>query len=96
MTLYPEMQKRAQEEISRVIGHNRLPKISDRQMLPYTDALVKEVYRFGQIAPQGVPHRARSDDVFEGYFIPKGSIVIANISWAFIRFIVFGITHDPL
>ena len=94
MTLYPEAQKRAQEEISRVIGHNRLPKTSDRQILPYTDALVKEVYRFGQIGPQGVPHRARSDDVFEEFLIPKGSIVIANIWWTSIRFLAFDVTHD--
>ncbi|EKM56472.1 uncharacterized protein PHACADRAFT_207702 [Phanerochaete carnosa HHB-10118-sp] len=34
----------------------------------------------------GVPHRLTEDDIYEGYLIPKGSIVIANI-WK--------ILHDP-
>ena len=30
-------------------------------------------------APPGVPHVSTEDDVYEGYFIPKGMTVIANI-----------------
>jgi len=37
--------------------------------------------------PVGVPHATSEDDVYEGYFIPKGSIVIAN-AW--------GMLHDPI
>ena len=39
MTLFPDVQKKAQEEMDRVIGPNRLPKMSDRAALPYVDAL---------------------------------------------------------
>lgn len=31
--------------------------------------------------PSGVPHKADEDDVYEGYYIPKGSTVIGNV-WA--------------
>ena len=53
MTLNPEIQKKAQEEIDRVICIDRLPTLADRADLPYTDALVKEVFRWNPVAPQG-------------------------------------------
>ena len=46
MTLFPETQRRAQEEIDNVVDDDRLPVLSDRPRLPYCDALVKEVMRF--------------------------------------------------
>jgi len=45
MTLHPESQKRAQAEIDRVIGDQRLPTLSDRPNLPYVNCIVKEVLR---------------------------------------------------
>lgn len=86
MTLFPDVAKKAQEEIDSVVGSDRLPTYADREFLPYVDALVKEVFRWNSVAPTGVPHRAIQDDVQDGYFIPKGSLVIPNI-WK--------LTHDP-
>lgn len=37
-----------------------------------------ESQRWVPVAPIGVPHRTTEDDVYKGYFIPKGSVVIAN------------------
>lgn len=45
MVKYPEVQKRAQEEIDRVIGSARLASFPDRPSLPYTDSIVAEVMR---------------------------------------------------
>ena len=45
MILYPECQKRAQEEIDRAIGAERLPEFEDMDLLPYTTALIHEVLR---------------------------------------------------
>lgn len=73
------MQRKAQEEIDRVVGTDRLPSYDDRVNLPYVDALVKEVLRWHPIGPMGVPHRADEDDVYDGYLIPKGAILLANI-----------------
>ena len=56
MTLYPEVQKRAQEELDRVIGNDRLPGFEDRENLPYVEALVKEVFRFHPVVPLGENH----------------------------------------
>ena len=45
MTLYPEVVARAQEEIDRVVGRDRLPTVEDRKTMPYLDALMKETLR---------------------------------------------------
>ena len=47
----PNVQKKAQEELDRVIGTDRLPLLSDRGSLPYVEALVKEVLRWHPILP---------------------------------------------
>ena len=54
MTLYPEVLKKAQDELDRVVGRDRLPTIEDRDDLPYVRALVSEVLRWGPVAPQGL------------------------------------------
>ncbi|KAI0064827.1 cytochrome P450 [Artomyces pyxidatus] len=59
----------------------RLPSDEDRSRLPYVEALCKEVLRWRTVVPLGIPHVNTEDDVYKGYFIPKGSIIIAN-AWA--------------
>ncbi|KAL5501294.1 hypothetical protein ACEPAH_8554 [Sanghuangporus vaninii] len=86
MSLFPEVQRKAQEEIDRVIGSDRLPTFEDRENLPYIDAVVKEALRWHPVAPMGVPHMTTEDDIYEGYFIPKGALIMPNI---------WGFTHDP-
>ncbi|KAJ3478426.1 hypothetical protein NLI96_g9763 [Meripilus lineatus] len=75
LMLYPDVQKRAQDELDRVCN-GRLPDFSDRPALPYVDALCAELSRWGVVAPLGVPHVASRDDVYRGYDIPAGSIMI--------------------
>jgi len=53
MTLYPEVQARAQEEIDRVVGHDRLPDFGDRDNLPYVEAILMETLRWHPITPLG-------------------------------------------
>lgn len=45
MILYPEAQRKAQEELDRVVGRDRLPEFSDEESLPYITAMMKEVLR---------------------------------------------------
>jgi len=78
LLLYPEFQKRAQEEIDLVVGDERLPELSDRPSLPFLESLIQESQRWRPTVPLGVPHYSMEDDVYEGMFIPKKSIVIAN------------------
>ena len=45
MVKNPDAQKKAQGEIDRVIGSNRLASFSDRDSLPYTESIINEVLR---------------------------------------------------
>ncbi|KAJ5780653.1 hypothetical protein N7457_005813 [Penicillium paradoxum] len=86
MTLYPEVQHKAQDELDRVLGPCQLPTFADRPRLPYINAIVKEVLRWHPVGPMGFPHASTEDDTWGQYFIPKGSLVMPN-AWA--------MTHDP-
>ena len=79
MTIYPEIQKRAQDEIDSVVGRDRLPALQDREDLPYVSAICTELLRWLPVGPLGVPHRSTQDDDYEGFFIPKDSMFIINI-----------------
>ncbi|KAJ7270424.1 cytochrome P450 [Mycena rebaudengoi] len=82
MTLYPDIQRRAQEAIDKVVDAERLPAFSDN--IPYVDAIVREVLRWRPVTPLGIAHAVTQDDVYNGYHIPSGSVVIAN-SWAILH-----------
>ncbi|KAG0702315.1 cytochrome P450 [Suillus ampliporus] len=84
MTLFPDVQRKAQAEIDAVVGPDRLPSFADREFLPYTEALAKEVLRWNIVAPTSFPHRVTEDDIHDGYHIPKGSLIIANI-WSMLN-----------
>ena len=53
MTLYPDVQRKAQAEIDQIVGNSRLPNFSDEATLPYVQAIVKEVLRWHPVAPLG-------------------------------------------
>jgi cytochrome P450 len=58
MTLNPSIQTRAQAELDAVIGSTddtnmRLPTFTDRERLPYVNAIVKEVLRWNPSVPLG-------------------------------------------
>ena len=81
MSLHPEVQRKAHAELDAVVGHDRLPDFSDRDSLPYLNAIIKESLRWMSVTPLGLAHCTTEDDEFGGYFIPAGSIVMANIWW---------------
>jgi cytochrome P450 len=76
IALHPEVREKAQEEIDRIVGSRRLPDFNDRESMPYTEAIYREVMRIRPTIPMGVPHANTEDDVYNGYFIPKGRILL--------------------
>ncbi|KAF5315270.1 hypothetical protein D9619_007192 [Psilocybe cf. subviscida] len=84
MTIYPDAQKKAQQELDAVVGKTRLPNYDDWDSLSYIEALLREVLRWRPVLPLGAPHAITEDDVFKGYLIPKGSVIIPN-AWAISR-----------
>ena len=63
----------------------------DRPALPYIEALLLEVLRWSPPLPLGIPHVTTKDDVYNGYFIPKGTGILPNIWYGFL-FSCFGLS----
>ncbi|KAF5370351.1 hypothetical protein D9758_006937 [Tetrapyrgos nigripes] len=82
MIHFPDIQRKAQEEIDTVVGQSRLPSFSDTKHLPYVTALIREIVRWRPATPIGVPHA--SDDYYNNQLIPGGSICIPNV-WSINR-----------
>lgn len=82
--LHPEAQEKARREIDAVVGRDRLPTFEDRQRLPFVDAMCNEVLRWRPVLPIAGPHAASEDGSYEGFFIPKGALVIGN-TWSIFR-----------
>jgi cytochrome P450 len=79
MSRHPEIAEKAYEELNSVVGLARLPVLEDRPKLPYVEAILTEAMRYGPPAPLGIPHKCLKDDLYNGYFIEKGTTVIPNI-----------------
>ncbi|KJA26914.1 hypothetical protein HYPSUDRAFT_1036249 [Hypholoma sublateritium FD-334 SS-4] len=84
MMCFPDAQRKAQEELDRVIGRERLPEPQDEPFLPYISAIVKEVQRWHPPGPMGIPHFLEQDDEYNGYRIPGQSLIIGN-AWALLN-----------
>nr|XP_021398138.1 cytochrome P450 2J2-like isoform X2 [Lonchura striata domestica] len=80
MATHPEIQGRVQAEIDAVIGQARPPALEDRNNLHYTNAVIHEVQRKGNVIPFNVPRMASEDTYVDGYYIPKGTGIMANLS----------------
>lgn len=86
MVLFPGVQSKAQGEIDRVIGSERLPKFEDRDKLPYIEAIVKEAYRWLPVSPMGLPHVAQEDFIYKDHLLPKDAFLLPAVWW---------FCHDP-
>lgn len=78
MTLNPHILTKAQEEVDRVVGGDRLPTWEDEPSLPYLRAMIKELLRTRPPNKFGIQHYTTEDDWYKGYFVPKETVVVLN------------------
>ena len=76
---YPGVQKRLQEEVDAVCGPGRNPSISDRKDMSYTQAVIYETLRHSNLIVMSMLREMKEDVQFEGYNLPKGSLVMGNV-----------------
>ncbi|KAJ3487194.1 hypothetical protein NLI96_g3706 [Meripilus lineatus] len=86
-SLDTELQRKAQTELDNVVGQTRLPDMEDLDSLDYIKAIALESLRWKPVLPLGIEHMVITDDEYEGYLIPEGTIVVPN-AWAML--------HDPV
>ncbi|PHH78438.1 hypothetical protein CDD80_6845 [Ophiocordyceps camponoti-rufipedis] len=86
LVVFPEVQRKAQEEIDRVVGSRRLPDFKDRENLPYIEAMIKESVRWIPAAPVSMPRVATEDLTYGDYLISKGTVLYPSVWW---------FLHDP-
>ncbi|KAK5175120.1 uncharacterized protein LTR77_000257 [Saxophila tyrrhenica] len=84
MAAHPHIQRKAQREVDSKCGLDKSPTAEDGMDLPYLRAIHDETLRWRPVAPGGIPHAAAQDDWYNGYFIPKGTILFAN-TWSIHR-----------
>jgi cytochrome P450 len=53
MLVYPDVQAKAQAEVDRVVGSDRLPELEDREQMPYVQGVVSECLRWLPVLPVG-------------------------------------------
>ncbi|EDO48207.1 predicted protein [Nematostella vectensis] len=82
----PDVQERLHKEIDDVIGRDAFPQLSKRKELPVLEAFTAETLRLANLAPLAIPHKARERSTLQGFEIPEGTTVFANL-WS--------LHHDP-
>ncbi|NP_001013583.1 cytochrome P450 2X6 [Danio rerio] len=77
---HPEVQVKCQQEIDDVLEGKDRVMYEDRHNMPYTLAVIHEVQRVANTVPLSVFHSTTRDTELMGYSIPKGTIIIPNLT----------------
>ncbi|CAH2324589.1 cytochrome P450 2J6-like [Pelobates cultripes] len=80
MMAFPDVQEKCRNEIDKVRGDRERLNYEDRVSMPYTQAVLQEVQRFASVVPLGVSHASLEDEQLNGFTIPKGTIIITDLS----------------
>ncbi|KAK5164027.1 uncharacterized protein LTR77_010118 [Saxophila tyrrhenica] len=83
MVLHPAWFRMLQAEVDQ-ISEERLPTLDDVPQMPTVRAAVKETLRWHPVTSGGLPHVCTKDDIYEGFFIPAGTVV-HPVQWAMHR-----------
>ncbi|XP_036424092.1 cytochrome P450 2F2-like [Colossoma macropomum] len=80
LTTHPDIQERCQKEIDEVLEGKAHASFEDRHNMPYTQAVIHESQRRANTVPLSVFHCTSRDTELMGYSIPKGTLIIPNLS----------------
>ena len=76
---YPQVQERVVAEIHSIIGSTSMPALHHRKEMPFMEAVLNEVMRFGSLIPLSVFHSTTERVHFHGFDIPKDTMVYINV-----------------
>lgn len=76
----PRIQEKLHEELSKVIGSDRIITIEDKNNLPYINAIIQETLRIANLLLQNILHKTTKEVSINGFKIPKGTEIVDQIS----------------
>ncbi|KAI9230250.1 MAG: cytochrome P450 [Piptocephalis tieghemiana] len=79
LVTHPGVQKKAQEEVDRIVGRHRMPTHDDLPNLPYLRAVLLESTRFRSPSQFVLPRSTAEDTIYRGVTIRKGTWVMPSI-----------------
>ncbi|XP_062987905.1 cytochrome P450 2J5-like [Elgaria multicarinata webbii] len=79
LTNHPDIQDKVYKEIEDVFSSSCSICYKDITKLPYTNAVIHEMQRLKYILIVGLPRQCTKDVKVNGYLIPKGAYVIADL-----------------
>ncbi|KAK0426821.1 hypothetical protein QR680_009917 [Steinernema hermaphroditum] len=77
---HPETQEKVRDEVLSVTKGNRDVGLADKPSLPYTNAVITEVLRCGNVLNFNLLHRTTTETIVGDYFLPKGTIITSQQS----------------
>ncbi|KAB1220279.1 Cytochrome P450 81D1 [Morella rubra] len=80
----PQVLKKAQTEIDKCVGYDRLIDESDLPKLPYLRCIINETLRMYPVGPLLAPHESSEDCLVGGFKVPRGTTLLVNL-WAIQR-----------
>ncbi|THH11537.1 hypothetical protein EW145_g596 [Phellinidium pouzarii] len=78
---FPDAQRKVQEQLDIIVGHDRMPSFDDMEALTEVTAFYLETFRWRPITVGGFAHRATKDIIYGPYRIPEGASVYGS-HWA--------------
>ena len=87
VTLNKEVQSKVRNEVTKVTGGSRRVTLGDRDVMPYTGAVIMESLRLSSVVPLSYPHAPLWPTLIENYGVSMDIILIANL---------FAIHRDPV
>ncbi|XP_057699332.1 cytochrome P450 2U1 [Corythoichthys intestinalis] len=79
LVVHPNIQEKIQAEVDEVVGRGRVPSLTDRGSLPFTEATIMEVQRLTTVVPLAIPHMVSKTTDFRGFTIPRGTVLLPNL-----------------
>ena len=79
MILNPEVQQKVRDELKDNIG-SRKPKMTDRNLTPYTEAVIHEIQRKSSIAAIGVFHSTTTPMKIGNFDVPSNTMIIPMLA----------------
>uniref|UniRef100_A0A3Q1DBX2 Cytochrome P450, family 2, subfamily X, polypeptide 9 n=1 Tax=Amphiprion ocellaris TaxID=80972 RepID=A0A3Q1DBX2_AMPOC len=80
MLCYLAPSERCHQEIDKVLGGKDQASFDDRNDMPYVQAVIHESQRIANTVPLSVFHTTTKDTELMGYSIPKGTMIIQNLT----------------